>query len=79
MVIFPQKRNWKKMITHLYDKLVLYEDVAPQYQTAYKMVKSLAYNNSYFVIVGTSFYTNISNELLKIAKTQYYEHSQNTI
>ena len=35
---------------------------------AVKLVKSLEYGNSHFVIVGTSFYTGISQKLLKLAK-----------
>lgn len=66
----PTKDQLNKDDFILYDKLVLYGDIAPQYETAYKMVKSLEYNNSYFVVVGTSFYTNISNELLKLAKSR---------
>lgn len=51
-----------------YDGIVLYGDIAPKYEEAIKMVKSLEYNNSYFVVVGTSFYTGISEILYKIAK-----------
>ena len=51
-----------------YNGIVLYGDIAPKYETAIKMVKSLEYDNSYFVIVGTSFYTGISAQLYKIAK-----------
>ena len=32
------------------------------------LVKQLEYDNSYFIIVGTSFYTGISEQLYKIAK-----------
>lgn len=55
----------------MYDKLVLYGDIAPQYEVAAKMVKSLEYNKSFFVIVGTSFYTGISTELLHIARKRH--------
>jgi len=51
-----------------YDKLILYDDHAPMYEEAINLVKSLEYNNSFFVIVGTSFYTGISQTLEKIAK-----------
>lgn len=51
-----------------YDGIVLYGDLAPKYSEAIKMVKSLEYKNSYFVIVGTSFYTGISEQLYRIAK-----------
>ena len=51
-----------------YDGIVLYGDIAPKYEEAIKLVKSLEYGKSYFIIVGTSFYTGISETLLKIAK-----------
>ena len=54
-----------------YDGIVLYGDIAPKYETAIKMVKSLEYDNSYFVIVGTSFYTGISEQLYKIARQRH--------
>lgn len=47
---------------------VLYGDPAPMYAKAKRLVESLEYGNSYFVIVGVSFYTIISEQLLKIAK-----------
>lgn len=52
----------------LNSNIVLYGDLAPEYAKAIKMVKSLKYGESYFVVVGVSFYTEISNVLLKIAK-----------
>lgn len=52
----------------LLNKPVLYGDPAPMYATAKQLVHRLKYSNSYFVIVGVSFYTMISEELLKIAK-----------
>ena len=51
-----------------YDGIVLYGDIAPKYEEAIKLVRSLEYGKSYFIIVGTSFYTGISETLLKIAK-----------
>ena len=51
-----------------YRGIVLYGDVAPKYYDAEKLVKSLEYNNSYFVIVGTSFYTGISEHLKRVAE-----------
>ena len=51
-----------------YQGLVLYDDFAPKYDDAIKLVKSLEYGKSHFVIVGTSFYTSISLKLLKLAK-----------
>lgn len=54
-----------------YDNIVLYGDLAPKYETAIKLVKNLAYKDSYFVVVGTSFYTGISGLLLKIAEQRH--------
>lgn len=51
-----------------YDGIVLYGDIALKYEEAIKLVKSLEYGKSYFIVVGTSFYTGISETLLKIAK-----------
>ncbi len=54
-----------------YDGIVLYGDLAPKYDTAIKMVRSLEYKKSYFIIVGTSFYTGISEQLYKIARQRH--------
>lgn len=54
-----------------YNGIVLYGDLAPQYETAMKMVKNLEYDNSYFIIVGTSFYTGISEQLYRLAKQRH--------
>lgn len=54
-----------------YDKLVLYGDIAPEYERAAKLVKSLEYENSFFIVVGTSFYTGISTKLLRLAKQRH--------
>lgn len=51
-----------------YRGIVLYGDMAPEYDRAMKMVRNLKYGNSYFVVVGTSFYTGISEQLRKIAR-----------
>lgn len=50
-----------------YRGIVLYDDIAPRYTTAYDMVSRLEPGNSYFVIVGTSFYTSISCQLRSVA------------
>ena len=50
------------------DNLILYGDTAPLYGVAKKLVQKLRYGASYFVVVGTSFYTAISRDLLRIAK-----------
>jgi NAD-dependent deacetylase len=52
---------------------VLYGDPAPNYQYAYDLVNALDYDNSYFVVIGTSFYTTISENLLKKAKQKKAE------
>lgn len=49
---------------------VLYGDPAPAYQQAYAVVKALEYGNSVLVIVGTSFYTMVSAEIERIAKSR---------
>lgn len=51
-----------------YNSIVLYDDLAPKYTDAVKLVKNLKYDDSYFVIVGTSFYTGISEQLYRLAK-----------
>ena len=53
-----------------YGGLVLYGDEAPNYYVARKMVNSLS-KDDYFVIVGTSFYTGISSDLLDIAVSRH--------
>lgn len=47
---------------------VLYGDPAPAYQQAYAAIRKLEYSNSHLVIVGTSFYTCVSEEILRLAK-----------
>lgn len=42
---------------------VLYGDPAPRYEEARRLVNSLKYKDSVFVIIGTSFYTTISMDL----------------
>ena len=54
-----------------YDGIVLYGDLAPKYEDAIRLVKRLEYNNSYFVIIGTSFYTGISEKLYRLAKQRH--------
>jgi NAD-dependent deacetylase len=50
------------------DNPILYSDPAPAYKDAIALVKKLKYADSYFIIIGISFYTEISNTLLKYAK-----------
>jgi hypothetical protein len=50
-----------------YRGLVLYGDTAPKYHDAERLVKNLEFGNSAFVIVGTSFYTGISEWLHHVA------------
>lgn len=47
---------------------VLYGDPAPEYKRAYGIIKSLEYGNSYLVIVGTSFYTQVSTTIKRMAE-----------
>lgn len=54
-----------------YHGIVLYDDMAPRYATAYDMVRNLKPYDSYFVIVGTSFYTNISCQLRSAALARH--------
>lgn len=54
-----------------YNGIVLYGDLAPKYDDAIKLVRQLEYNNSHFIIVGTSFYTGISEQLYRIAKQRH--------
>ena len=54
-----------------YEGIVLYGDLAPKYDKAIRLVKQLEYGKSYFIVIGTSFYTGISEQLLKIAKQRH--------
>ena len=47
---------------------VLYGDSAPLYSNAYDIMLDLDLHQSYVVIVGTSFYTGISEKLFQIAE-----------
>lgn len=51
-----------------YRGIVLYGDMAPKYHDAIKLVKSLKFGESVFVVVGVSFYTAISDTLLDYAR-----------
>ena len=48
-------------------KPVLYGDMAPRYYKAFHMIRSLK-KGDYFVIVGTSFHTNISRDIKRMAE-----------
>ncbi len=54
-----------------YRGMILYEDASPMYEQAIELVNSLEYENSYFVIVGTSFYTKISETLYEVAQKRH--------
>lgn len=70
--VLPTREELEEELFPLtYDGIVLYGDLAPRYNDAIKMVRQLKYDNSYFVIVGTSFYTGISEQLYKIAKQRH--------
>ena len=50
---FHQKAGNTKVVElhgQLPDNIILYGDGAPMYQIAYKIVKSLEYNNSYLLL-----------------------------
>ena len=51
-----------------YRDIVLYGDHAPKYSDAIRLVEGLKFGESAFVVVGTSFYTSISEVLLCIAR-----------
>lgn len=70
-VLPTQEELDEEDFTITYDNLILYGDIAPKYETAIKCVKNLEYENSFFIVIGTSFYTNISKQLLKIAKQRH--------
>lgn len=70
--VLPDRKTLEKPdFPLIYDGIVLYGDIAPKYIEATKLVKSLEYNNSYFIVVGTSFYTRISERLIRIAKQRH--------
>lgn len=70
--VLPTREELEEELFPLtYDGIVLYGDLAPRYDSAIKLVKQLEYDNSYFIIVGTSFYTGISEQLYKIAKQRH--------
>lgn len=50
-----------------FGKPVLYGDVAPRYYKAFHMIRSLKKGDC-LVIVGTSFYTNISRDIKRMAE-----------
>lgn len=67
--VLPTRKELEEELFPLtYDGIVLYGDLVPKYDDAIKMVKQLEYDNSYFIIVGISFYTGISEQLYRIAK-----------
>lgn len=49
---------------------VLYGDPAPMYDKANRLVLSLEEDNSYFVVIGTSYYTAIARELVIVAESR---------
>lgn len=70
--VLPTREELEEELFPLtYDGIILYGDLAPKYDEAIKLVKSLEYDNSYFIIVGTSFYTGISGQLYRIAKQRH--------
>ena len=63
-----EQLNRGLFVAQEYGGIVLYGDSAPEYQTAGSLIDKLKYKDSYFVIVGTSFYTTISSYALKWAQ-----------
>lgn len=72
LAIHGRMPTWEEIknedLRYKYNCPVLYGDPAPLYANAYDLMESLDYGNSYAVIVGTSFYTGISEDLYQIAK-----------
>lgn len=72
IAIHGRMPTWKEIENeNLRDKYgipVLYGDNAPLYDEAYNIMFDLDLKQSYVVIVGTSFYTGISEELFQIAE-----------
>lgn len=67
--VLPTRQQLEeKDFPQTYRAIVLYGDRAPRYNDAVELVECLEPGNSVFVIVGTSFYTGISNELRIAAK-----------
>lgn len=70
--VLPTREELEEELFPLtYEGIVLYGDLAPKYDDAIKMVRQLEYDNSYFIVVGTSFYTGISEQLYRIAKQRH--------
>ena len=63
-----EQLNRGLFVAQEYGGIVLYGDSAPEYQVAGSLIDKLKYKDSYFVIVGTSFYTTISSQALKWAQ-----------
>lgn len=63
-----EQLNRGLFVAQEYGGIVLYGDSAPEYQTAGSLIDKLKYKDSYFVVVGTSFYTTISSYALKWAQ-----------
>lgn len=65
-----EQLNRGLFVAQEYSGIVLYGDSAPEYQTAGHLIGKLKYKDSYFVIVGTSFYTTISSYALEWAQSR---------
>jgi NAD-dependent deacetylase len=67
--VLPTKEQLnEKNFPFEYRGIVLYDDIAPRYKDATELVECLELDNSVFVIVGVSFYTEISKMLHLAAK-----------
>lgn len=53
----------------LFNKPVLYGDLAPNYQKAYEMVGALK-KNDIFIVIGCSYHTAIACDLREVAKSR---------
>lgn len=72
IAIHGRMPTWEEIenedLRYKYGIPVLYGDIAPLYSEAYNIMLDLDLHQSYVVIVGTSFYTGISEELYQIAE-----------
>lgn len=72
IAIHGRMPTWEEIenedLRHKTEIPVLYGDSAPLYSNAYNILLDLDLHQSYVVIVGTSFYTGISEELYQLAE-----------
>lgn len=72
LAIHGRLPSWEEIenedLRYRYNIPVLYGDPAPLYKEAIGLMHDLEYKDSYVVIIGTSFYTGISEELYYVAE-----------